>query len=195
MWTVRTPSITPVSSTSSKVRIILLTLWLFAALISKTYCQLNEHQPTPDDEYYLVRSDGALSYGVDVSWPIQHSQTSSNFAWLPHNINPEEHPVPETYRGMPVQPLGDRQKIYEEAMQGCRDYYQERGYMCDATEESRIESNLRQPSQMTNYTELGFKKIRTPTALFQLIQDFWEANKHLATKEELVRNTEYKNYD
>lgn len=89
---------------------------------------------------------------------------------------------------MPVQPLGDRQKVYEEALQGCRDYYQERGFMCDIDEENRIAINLRQPSQMTNYTEMGFKKIRTPAPLFQLLKDFWDANKHLAKQEELVRN-------
>jgi hypothetical protein len=59
--------------------------------------------------------------------------------------------------------------------------------MCDLDEESRIEINLRQPSQMTNYTEMGFKKIRTPAPLFQLLKDFWDANKHLAKQEELVR--------
>ena len=28
-----------------------------------------------------------------------------------------------------------------------------------------------------NYTDIGFKKIRAPDAVFKLISDFWEANK------------------
>lgn len=37
-----------------------------------------------------------------------------------------------------------------------------------------------------NYTELGFKKIRTPEPIFKLIKEFWEANKHLEKVEKWV---------
>jgi len=49
--------------------------------------------------------------------------------------------------------------------------------MCDSTERDRVAMALRQPSNMQNYTEYGFKKIKTPPAVWKLISEFWEANK------------------
>jgi hypothetical protein len=54
-------------------------------------------------------------YGVDVSWPIHHGQVSTNYAWLPHNVDPEHHETPAEFLDMPIQPLGNRAKIYEGA--------------------------------------------------------------------------------
>ncbi len=53
------------------------------------------------------------SYGADISWPMQHERASTNFPWLPHNVDPENNPIPDEYIGMPLQPLGDRQKAFE----------------------------------------------------------------------------------
>ena len=51
----------------------------------------------------------SISYGVDVSFPIHHKKASNNYDYLPHNVDPENNPVPQEYKDMPVQPLGDRQ--------------------------------------------------------------------------------------
>ncbi len=53
------------------------------------------------------------SYGADISWPMQHDRVSTNYPWLPHNVDPENNPIPVEYIGMPLQPLGDRQKAFE----------------------------------------------------------------------------------
>lgn len=55
-------------------------------------------------------SDEPVEYGVDVSFPMHHAKASDNYAWLPHNLDPSL-PVPDRYKGMAVQPLGDRQYV------------------------------------------------------------------------------------
>jgi len=57
--------------------------------------------------------DPTVNYGVDVSWPMHHSRVSTNYPWLPHNVDPENNPVPEEYIGMPLQPLGNRQQVFD----------------------------------------------------------------------------------
>lgn len=52
------------------------------------------------------------------------------------------------------------------------------------TEEDRIAMALRQPQSMQNYTEVGFKKIKAPEALFSMIRDFWDSN-HMKGKPEV----------
>ena len=108
---------------------------------------------------------------------MHHESTSTNFAWLPHNVDPSIE-TPEEYKDMPIQPLGDMQAKYLKYMNGCVDYYKKKGERCWWNERDRIEMSLRQPQSMRNYTELGFTKIRAPDHVFQLIKDFWEANKH-----------------
>jgi len=123
------------------------------------------------------------SYGADISWPMQHDRVSTNYPWLPHNVDPENNPIPVEYIGMPLQPLGDRQKAFEEFMQGCRESAKERAFLCDEYQKGNVVDGLNQPPRMTNYTDLGFKKIRAPEAIFKLIREFWEANKHLEQEE------------
>ncbi len=36
--------------------------------------------------------------------------------------------------------------------------------------------SLSQPRSMQNYTDLGFKKIKTPTEVWNLLLDFWKKN-------------------
>lgn len=45
-----------------------------------------------------------------------------------------------------------------------------------------------------NYTELGFRKIRAPEAVFNLIKEFWETNKHLEKSENLEKGYTFINY-
>jgi hypothetical protein len=145
---------------------------------------VNESASSEAEEIELGVTRG--NYGADISWPMHHSRVSTNFAWLPHNVDPVNNPIPEEYIGMPIQPLGDRQKAYEEFMQRCRIAAKDKAEMCNYYERGRVDENLEQSARMTNFTELGFKKIRAPEALFTLIKEFWEANKHLGKPEEWV---------
>lgn len=99
-------------------------------------------------------------YGVDCSFPI-HSKE-----WKCGGL------------------LGDRKKIYEDFMQSCRDHYgPKKGIRCDSTEDDRIEMSVRQPRSMVNYTDTGFKKIKAPKKVFDLLKNHWDNNKDLATEE------------
>jgi len=140
-------------------------------------------------------SDSEPDYGVDVSWPIHRGEISNNYDWLPHNVDPENNPVPKEYIGMPVQPLGDKQRFYDDFMQGCYDKYQKGkpGGTCDATERDRVAMSLRQPKDMQNYTENGFKKIKTPPKVWELISAFWEKNKHTQSPENWGKGNTYVN--
>jgi len=137
-----------------------------------------------------------VDYGVDVSFPIHRDEVSTNYPWLPHNVDPENNPTPTKYRGMPIQKLGNKKEFYEDFMQGCYDKYQQgkSGGTCDATEHDRVKMSLNQPKDMTNYTEIGFKKIRTPPKVWELISDFWEKNKHTKANENWGRGNTYVNH-
>ena len=54
--------------------------------------------------------------------------------------------------------------------------------------------SLRQPKSMQNYTEMGFKKIKAPEAVFKLIKDFWDSNKDKASEENWSTGNTYTNH-
>mmetsp|Transcript_28353 Transcript_28353/g.42756 ORF Transcript_28353/g.42756 Transcript_28353/m.42756 type:complete len:530 (+) Transcript_28353:181-1770(+) len=123
---------------------------------------------------------GEPTYGVDVSFPIHRTSISDNYAWLPHNVDPENHPTPKEYEGKPIQYLGNKQAEYDAFMAGCNEKYNPKGSSysaCQSTEEDRVEMSLRQPTSMQNYTDIGFKKIKAPPAVWDQVKVFWEANK------------------
>jgi len=76
----------------------------------------------------VLNAFGKESYGVDVSFPVHYMNV----------MNKEDNP------------LGDRQKFYDEFMDGCREHYAgKRGsHACDITEEDRFAMSLRQPASM-----------------------------------------------
>ena len=80
--------------------------------------------PATSATQQVLNAFGEPSYGVDVSFPVHHR----TFA--------------------PDQPLGDRQKLYDDFMAGCRRHYGSNGQACDNTEEDRVEMSKRQPSSM-----------------------------------------------
>lgn len=138
----------------------------------------------------------ASSYGADISFPMMHSTVSTNYDWLPHNIDPKSNPTPEQFKNIPLQPLGDKQSNYDEFLQGCRDYNGRKWKRCDNSEKERIEMNLVQPSGMQNYTELGFKKIKCPESVWKLLKSFWDTNKENIEEEDWsVGNTFTNNWD
>ena len=86
---------------------------------------------------------------------MHHASVSTNYPWLPHNVQPENYPTPPEYEGMPIQPLGNREAFYRDMILGCIIHYGvEGGKKCIGNEEYRIEMSLRQPQSMVNYTEL-----------------------------------------
>ena len=86
-------------------------------------------------------------------------------------------------------PLGtEKQQQYEANMKGCVEYYNKAGHngheACWEVELERIAMNVRQPQSMINYTRNGFVKIRSPPEVWQLVQDFWQTNRHELIDEE-----------
>jgi hypothetical protein len=72
------------------------------------------------------------------------------------------------------------QAVYDEFIEGCRRAAgspDRAKNMCDEQELYRMRMNLHQPQSVLNYTETGFLKIKAPDAVFQLIKDFWDANR------------------
>jgi len=121
-------------------------------------------------------TDELIDYGVDVSFPMQYSEVSSNYPWLEHNTDHSK-PVPEKYKDMVPQPLGDKQAFYKEFLQGCVEKFGKKGKRCVQTELDRIAMTLRQPQSMQNYTKVGYKKIKAPPEVWSLIKKFWDTNK------------------
>ncbi|GKZ01247.1 hypothetical protein MPSEU_001075700 [Mayamaea pseudoterrestris] len=113
-------------------------------------------------------------YGVDCSFPIHHSDFPSKAC---------QHTFAE-----------DRVQIYEDYMQGCRDYYGRKGNACDETEHDRLFMSLQQPQSMVNFTSTGFKKNRAPKAVMDLLYAHWEANKDAKEKELWTTGNIYVNH-
>lgn len=142
----------------------------------------------------VVAAEDEPVYGVDVSWPIHHGKISTNYAWLPHNVDPANNPTPPEYEGMPIQMLGNKQKDYDDFLEGCHKQYPKYKQACDSTERDRVEMSIRQPASMQNYTDIGFKKIRAPEAMFNMLKKFWEENKDKKTNENWPKGNTYTNH-
>eukprot|EP00571_Detonula_confervacea_P012213 CAMPEP_0172297392 /NCGR_PEP_ID=MMETSP1058-20130122/432_1 /TAXON_ID=83371 /ORGANISM="Detonula confervacea, Strain CCMP 353" /LENGTH=525 /DNA_ID=CAMNT_0013006541 /DNA_START=229 /DNA_END=1809 /DNA_ORIENTATION=+ len=158
---------------------------------TKTASAESESSSSSNNNYHQQPSDplpgqdvnalGQPTYGVDVSFPIHHQKLSDNYAWLPHNVDPENNPTPPEYEGKNVQYLGNKQQEYDEFMKGCEAHYGgghgRSSSACYTTERDRVEMSFRQPAGMQNYTELGFKKIRAPKEVWDRVKKFWDENK------------------
>jgi len=122
-------------------------------------------------------TDEPVEYGVDVSFPMHYSETSTNYPWLEHNMDPNKS-VPEKYKDMVPQPLGDKQTFYKDFVDGCVEKFgKKKGKRCLQTELDRVAMTLRQPQSMQNYTKVGYKKIKAPPDVWALIKKFWDNNK------------------
>eukprot|EP01083_Nonionella_stella_P215191 774705_1 len=77
-----------------------------AAAPANPHMHQQPSDPLPGQE---VNEYGQPTYGADVSFPIHHEKLSDNYAWLPHNLDPENNPTPKKYAGKPVQYLGNKQ--------------------------------------------------------------------------------------
>jgi hypothetical protein len=77
-------------------------------------------------------------------------------------------------------PLGSaasRREFYQEFMQGCREHEGIKANRCDLNERDRLAMTRRQAVSMVNYTDVGFKKIRAPKRVRELLFDYWNKNK------------------
>lgn len=138
--------------------------------------------------------DDQVEYGVDVSFPIHHERVSTNYPWLPHNVDPENNPTPAAYEGMPIQWLGNVQERYDNMIDGCKKRYPKPKGICEQTEADRVEMSFRQPKSMANYTDIGFKKLKTPPDVWKLITKFWEENKDNRSPENWPKGNTYVNH-
>lgn len=80
--------------------------------------------PAASSDARVLNAFGEPSYGVDVSFPVHYRKFAD------------------------YQPLGDRSKLYDEFMDGCRKRYEGNGRACDITEEDRVAMSVRQPASM-----------------------------------------------
>lgn len=109
------------------------------------------------------------------------------------SVDPAHNPTPRKYKDMPIQPLGDMQGEYDKFLNGCIKKFGSKGQRCVANERERIAMSLRQPQSMTNYTDIGFKKIKTPPEMFKKLKEFWEQNKDEKSLEEWGIGNTYTN--
>ena len=167
---------------------IIVAIWAVSGVVVEagfwsgtTEEEVNKQEEAPSGG--SAPQDEPVEYGVDVSFPMQYATVSNNYAWLPHNVDPEHNPTPDKYKDMVVQPLGDKMSFYENYINGCREKFGSKGTRCTQSELDRFAMSLRQPQSMQNYTEMGFKKIKAPESIFKLIKQFWDANKDKAKTE------------
>ncbi len=138
--------------TKSFLTSISITAVLSTAVLATNVAATSSSEPENEN---LVASSGSViddhdpvEYGVDVSFPIHRAKVSTNYPWLPHNVDPENNPTPDEYKDMPIQYLGNVQERYEEFMDGCRKHYRTRPRACDQTERDRVAMSLRQVSNI-----------------------------------------------
>lgn len=98
----------------------------------------------------------------------------------------------------------EKQAFYDHFIEGCQQAVQnelEEGLIdeteahCTVLDEDRLRRNRDQPKSMFNYTKLGYEKRKTPEKLFQMILEFYNANKHLARQEWETANSYQNNWD
>ena len=78
-----------------------------------------------------------------------------------------------------------KQKLYDEFISNCFKTLEESGYIqeegeniCVADEDYRTYMNTHQPGSMTNFTKFGYAKIKTPKRRYDLINTFYQNNRH-----------------
>ena len=105
--------------------------------------------------FLVAGTDEPVEYGVDVSFPMHYAEVSTNYPWLPHNMDPSI-PTPHEYEDMVPQPLGDKKTFYKDFVEGCKEKFGKKGKRCVQTELDRIAMTLRQPQSMQNYVRTLF---------------------------------------
>ena len=122
----------------------------------------------PAEALEVTDENTGSPYGVDCSFPIHYKNLRCNDL-LPH-----------------------QNALYEEFMNGC---YAKYGHKhCDSYEDDRIKMSLEQPASMVNYTSTGFKKIRAPEALYNLLKSHFDRNYEKMKEEKWPKGNIYVNH-
>lgn len=117
-----------------------------------------------DEKSYIENSTPPKNYGVDVTFPIHHPLTKDSIF----------------------------KRRYDDWITGCANAGSR--VECEATERARLEQSISQPKMHHNYTEIGFKKMKVPDAIFKEIIEFYEKNKASEKEEKWSRGYTYVNY-
>ena len=65
---------------------------------------------------------------------------------------------------------------------------------CDENEANRIEMNVRQPTGMWNYTNMGFRLVKLPPRMVKTLTKFWKDNKGKEVEEAWFEGNTYTNH-
>ena len=95
-----------------------------------------------------------IDYSLDFSFPVHHLNLVNKF--------------------------GSHSRKYEGFIDSCITRH---GSKCTLSENYRRYHNLHVPKNKINYTDVGFLKMKAPTAVFDALHDLFHANKHKAVKE------------
>jgi prolyl 4-hydroxylase len=111
----------------------------------------------PEKRTTSTVSSSTSSYGVDISWPMQHAHATD-----------KDNPFGKS-----------TQDSYANFISGC----EKQADNCQDYESDRLEMNLLQPSAMQNYTYAGYAKVPAPAKTRELLETFWAANQGREKKE------------
>lgn len=95
------------------------------------------------------------------------------FALLPYLAVSQEHNPYDISWATHSTKLTHNQELYDDYMTKCFAAAQN-PQSCSASEQDRMNRNKVQPGGMVNYTDTGFKVVKTPPELFAKIQKFWQ---------------------
>jgi prolyl 4-hydroxylase len=112
------------------------------------------------DEQYPPVERAVIDYRVAESQNESPYDCFADFSWA---IGSQQLSTPE------------RQAMYDEFMEKCREAAGDQAYeLCDKEEAYRFTMNNLQPQSMYNYSATGFTKGRVPEELRSLLQAFWD---------------------
>jgi hypothetical protein len=85
----------------------------------------------------------------------------------------------------------NKQDLYDNFINGCNlatfkgNMEENSGIDCIYEENYRLRSNREQPMSVYNYTKMGYKKIKAPASLMEVIFEFWNKNREKAVTEDI----------
>jgi hypothetical protein len=92
----------------------------------------------------------------------------------------------------------NRSRHYEDFMNGCRRAAGSKSAAfryCEAEDNWRMQMNTYQPRSVYNYTRTGFLKLKAPSRVFRIINEFWQRNKDQAILEWAMPTPYHNNWE
>jgi len=114
------------------------------------------------------------TYGTDLaSFPTHHASISPHSPFYP-----------------------SRQQFYDSYVEGCRSFHVSTAQheSCNENEATRIEMNTVQPPGMWNYTDMGFRLVKLPKDVMDVLNKFWRENHGKEKEEEWFVGNTYTNH-